>query len=190
VIRKWAYNGRCSRVNYLDNGAIFSPGRAYRYKLWRRWSAGPVVHFIMLNPSTADEKKNDPTVERCERRARQWGYGGLIVTNIFAYRSTSPWALYKIPDPIGTDNDYHILSSTTKTEHTICGWGEHGKLMNRHEKVKTLLGYVRVYALKLNKDGIPTHPLYLNYKLEPIPIFGNDKQWKRPVEAKKLMEFV
>lgn len=93
-------------------GAVFSPCRTYRYGLWRIWNPGaPLLAFIMLNPSTADDVVNDPTVERCVRRAVSMGYGGLRVANIFALRSTDPTQLYVSVDPIGPDNDTAIIEA-------------------------------------------------------------------------------
>ena len=172
---------------YTANGAVFSPDRTYRYTLWRVWGEGPFMHFILLNPSTANENNNDPTVERCERRARRWGFGGMNLTNIFAYRSTSPWTLYKIKDPVGPENDKYILQAVKVSNRTICGWGGHGKHLDRHNKVKELVKASVVYALRINKSGIPSHPLYLNYNLEPFPIFNNTKPWKSLI--KKVEEF-
>jgi hypothetical protein len=165
---------------FKGNGAIFSPDRTYRYLLWRVWNESPPIHFIMLNPSTADETKNDPTVERCERRAREWGYGGVIVTNIFAYCSTNPKKLSEVKDPVGPDNDGSILTAATLASCTICGWGEHGKLLNRGREVEELLNDFLTYALKINQEGYPSHPLYLGYELEPIPYPEDKPKWKRP----------
>jgi len=149
--------------------------------LWRNWSNKELpVHFIMLNPSTADETRNDPTVERCEQRARMWGYGGLIVTNVFAYRSTDPGVLKTMFDPIGLDNNNSIISAIEHSACTVCGWGENGKLLHRHDDIKELLKDKLLYALKVNKSGIPAHPLYLSYKLTPIPFLNNTIEWVRP----------
>ena len=172
---------------YIANGAVFSEDRTYRYTLWRKWGEGPVVHFVLLNPSTANEIDNDPTVERCERRARKWGFGGMNLTNVFAYRSTSPWELYKYYEPIGQPNSGYIYETAKRSNCTICGWGEHGRYKARHETMRALLGDFPVYALKVNKSGIPSHPLYLNYDLEPFPIFNNKKPWTSPI--KKVAEF-
>mgnify|MGYP000880158315 CR=1 FL=1 len=91
--------------------AGFSPDREFRYTLTRRWDDRLLVNFLMLNPSTADENIEDPTIRRCMGFARDWGYGGLMVTNIFAYRSTDPKALYKVPDPTGPANNPCSVSS-------------------------------------------------------------------------------
>lgn len=134
------------------------------------WDNTPPAVFIMLNPSTADEVKNDPTVERCERRARMMGYGGLRVANVFALRSTDPKALYQHAAPIGKDNDAAILESATGAGIVVCAWGGHGNLNNRGSKVLELLQSENIvpYYLALNKDGTPKHPLYTGYGLVPL----------------------
>ena len=127
----------------------------------------------MLNPSTADEVKNDPTVERCEVRARTTGYGGLIVVNIFAWRSTDPNALYKLDDPIGPENDDAIRWAALNSEMVVCGWGTHaGRLGARGREVKAILDKARpgcAHALQVNADGSPKHPLYIAYSKLPRP---------------------
>jgi hypothetical protein len=95
----------------LETGADFSPCRAYRYRLWRRWSDGPALNVIGLNPSTADEATDDPTIQRLTHRAREWGYPGLVMTNLFALRSTDPRALKVAAGPFGPQNDAAILSA-------------------------------------------------------------------------------
>jgi hypothetical protein len=136
--------------------------------IWDPSKTSQVV--IMLNPSTADEFENDPTVERCERRARSMGYGGLTVLNIFALRSTDPKGLYESDDPIGPLNDRVIELLTEGAWSVICGWGTHGKFMARGQQVCSHLRSAGVVtmALKLNKDGSPGHPLYVPYHLEPV----------------------
>jgi hypothetical protein len=155
------------------SGAHFSPCAAWRYTLWREWRHdAPQVTFVMLNPSTADESKNDPTVERCERRARLAGYGRLEVVNIFALRSTDPAALYKHADPIGPGNDEAIAESVRTAQMVVCGWGSHGAYLNRGLAVLRLiraLGKVP-HALRRNQDGSPGHPLYVPYELTPQPM--------------------
>ena len=123
----------------VDTGATFSDCRDYRYMLWRQWGEGKTICALMLNPSTADEVVNDPTVERLECRAKKLtGYGKLIVVNIFAYRATNPESMKRAIDPIGPENDQTILNAIRQSEIVICGWGNHGSHNNRCQKIKDL----------------------------------------------------
>ena len=152
----------------LESGAEFSPDRIHRYSLWRIWDRDkPYAAFVGLNPSTADEQKNDPTVRRCINYARDWGYGGLIMLNIFAYRSTDPKNLYITSDPVGPDNDYSIRKVSSEAGITVAAWGNHGEFMNRGREVIRLLS--DPHCLKLTKSGCPGHPLYLRRDLMPVP---------------------
>lgn len=157
----------------METGALFSPCRTFRYQLWREWSDGDgTCTFIMLNPSTADETVNDPTVERCQRRAAMLGFSRLIVVNLFALRSTDPNALYKAADPIGPQNDDAILDAAKRSQMVICAWGKHGGLMKRAAAVRATLSKEGVVAhhLGLTKDGEPKHPLYIGYSVQPKPL--------------------
>lgn len=157
---------------FESTGATFSPCRRYRYALWRIWDKSkPACLFLMLNPSTADEITNDKTVERCERRARMTGFGGLRVANIFAFRSTDPAALYSEADPIGPENNRHILEAASVSGLIVCGWGTHGNLNNRGEAVRQMISAAgaQPHYLALNQDGTPRHPLYVGYKHQPQP---------------------
>ena len=160
---------------FCTSGAEFSPRGLYRYSLWRHWGPAdsPPAMFLMLNPSTADETQNDPTVERCQRRAREMGYGGLLVGNIFALRSTDPGALYVWSDPQGPDNNVAILKMAKQAGIVICAWGAHGRLRGRGKQVHAMLKAAGVtpHYLILNKDGSPKHPLYISYSVRP-------KEWK------------
>lgn len=154
------------------SGARFSPCKRYRYALWRVWDASkPVATFVMLNPSTADEVDNDPTVERCQRRALALGMGGLRVANIFAWRSTDPAALYSLDDPIGPGNDEAIVEACRDAGVVICAWGTHGKLLERGDAVARLLlaQGIAPMCLQVNADGTPKHPLYVGYSIQPTP---------------------
>lgn len=155
--------------------AIFSPCRTYRYLLWRHWSDGDrFINFLMLNPSTADEAVNDPTVERCQRRAKRLGFDGLYVTNLFALRSTDPAMLYTHPEPVGLDNDQHILETASDSEIVVCAWGAHGQHAERLVQVRRkllLAGFGgKLLCLGLTKYGHPRHPLYVPYA-EPLKEF-------------------
>ena len=150
--------------------ARFSEDRAHRYMLEIEWGEGDGrCNFLMLNPSTADEVANDPTVERCERRARAWGYRSLIVTNLFAWRSTDPRGMLTAADPVGPENDAAILSAAEGSELVVCAWGNHGKHLGRAATVRGLIGHLSPKCLRVAKTGEPCHPLYLPYELEPIP---------------------
>jgi hypothetical protein len=153
-----------------DRGAIFSPCKWYRYRLWRRWAEGRPCLFIMLNPSTADEVANDPTVERCERRVRAWGYPGLEVVNLFAFRATDPKAMKAAEEPIGCENEAEICSAASDAALVVCAWGNHGRHLDRSSTVRANLQFMGVplHYLALSKTGEPQHPLYLPYELKPV----------------------
>ncbi|MFL4469687.1 DUF1643 domain-containing protein [Tateyamaria armeniaca] len=150
--------------------AIYSDCENYRYSLTRVWDAsGRRVNFVMLNPSTATEVQNDPTVERCERRARTLGFGSFAVTNIFAWRDTDPKAMRAAADPIGPDNDAAILERAAWADEVIAAWGTHGAHLDRGAQVATLLHSTArpLFHLGLSKAGHPKHPLYLPYSQSP-----------------------
>ncbi|SFD01140.1 DUF1643 domain-containing protein [Tropicimonas isoalkanivorans] len=152
--------------------ALYSPCEGYRYTLTRRWTQrGQHLLYIMLNPSTATEAANDPTIERCERRARAMGFGGFTVCNIFAWRETSPQALRKAPDPVGPQNDAVLLEQCTAAETILCAWGAHGDHMGRGRAVERLLRQTGrpLCCLGLTRDGHPRHPLYISYGTRPEP---------------------
>ncbi len=154
------------------SGATFSHCGRYRYRLWRLWNPDkPAALFILLNPSTADETRNDPTVERCQRRAISLGYGGVRIANIFALRSTDPRALYESSDPIGPDNDTAILDAARDAGIIVCGWGVHGALFGRGNAVRDRIrrAGLKAFFLGINQDGSPKHPLYVAYNSEPTP---------------------
>jgi len=141
---------------------IFSPCRRYRYTLSRSINTGgKQVLFVMLNPSTADEVQNDPTIRRCIRFAQREGGSILNVVNLFAWRSTDPGVLGEVLDPIGPDNDRHIVEAATKSSLIVCAWGVHGAFMQRGKAVQQLLADRPLYALGFTKDGAPRHPLYV-----------------------------
>lgn len=156
----------------IQTGATFSECRTYRYALWRRWSEGPAMLWIMLNPSTADETRNDPTVERCQRRAEQAAYGAVWVANIFALRSTDPAALYRHRDPVGPENNDHIGALARDAGLVVCGWGNHGTHMARGADVMTRLQAAghEPHCLRMTGKRQPGHPLYIGYDVEPKPI--------------------
>lgn len=161
---------RAFRKADADSVAVYSDCERYRYALTRVWDArAPRVNFVMLNPSTATEVQNDPTVERCERRARALGYGGFRVTNIFAWRETDPRALRRAADPVGPDNDAAIAEGAAWADRVIAGWGAHGEFMDRGRAVEALLRATgrALFHLGLTRAGHPRHPLYVAYARQP-----------------------
>ncbi|WP_084860899.1 DUF1643 domain-containing protein [Salibaculum halophilum] len=152
--------------------AVYSDCERYRYALTRVWDpAGERALFVMLNPSTATEVQNDPTVERCERRARTLGFGGFRVTNIFAWRDTDPRKMRAAPDPVGPENDTAIRAGADWADRVICAWGSHGAHLARGAAVEALLRATGapLEHLGLTKHGHPRHPLYIAYTRTPEP---------------------
>ena len=152
--------------------AVYSDCEQYRYSLTRIWDpAGRKALFVMLNPSTATEVQNDPTVERCERRARALGFGAFQVTNIFAWRDTDPRKMRAAVDPVGPENDRAILDGALWADQVVAAWGTHGAHLNRGPAVETLLRAAGhdLYHLGLSKEGHPKHPLYISYSQSPEP---------------------
>ena len=122
----------------------------------------------MLNPSTADELKLDPTCSRARGYAERWGYGALIVTNIFGWRATDPDDMKAAKDPVGRGNDAAIVRAAKESAIVVCAWGNHGAFLERSSRIKTLLNGTKLHALRVNANGEPAHPLYLPGKLKPI----------------------
>lgn len=155
-------------------GAIFSDCEQYRYQLWREWDDRlPSICFLMLNPSTADEQANDPTIARCETRAVEMKYGRLDVVNLFPWRATDPDQLSQAVDPIGPVNkaDGAIVDAVDCASIVICAWGAHTAADTRAADVLRMLQITgmtgKLYHLGLNQDGSPKHPLYIAMKTKP-----------------------
>lgn len=149
-----------------ETGAQFSECRTWRYALRRTWDAEKShVMFVGLNPSTADETKNDPTVRRCMGYAKRWGYGGIYMLNIFAFRATNPRALKKCPDPVGPENYRFLQMYHDVAGMTVACWGAHGAFKRQGEFVATMLD--DLYCLDVTLEGHPKHPLYLRADLVP-----------------------
>src|SRR6056297_2811606 len=152
--------------------AVYSPCERFRYLLTRTWdpAAGRAL-FVMLNPSTATELQNDPTVERCERRARVLGYGAFRVCNIFAWRETDPKKMRAAADPVGPANDAAIAEAARWADAVVCAWGSHGAHLDRGPAVERLLRATGqpLLHLGITKGGHPRHPLYVGYAVRPSP---------------------
>lgn len=169
--------------------ACFSDDMLYRYALRRRWEIElPKICFVMLNPSTADEIQDDPSVRRCIAYAKRWGFGSLTVANIFAWRSTDPKVLRTVEDPVGPENDAAIMAAVEDSDLTVMAWGNHGLYLQRGERVFKMLENAGrdAYALTLTSAWEPAHPLYLSGSLEPILVLHGSgelpgKTWREQI---------
>lgn len=159
----------------VTRGAILSPCEKYRYKLWRIWDiTKPDVLFIMLNPSTADATKDDPTITRCINFAKSWGYGGLYVGNLCAFRTKKPEILHKAHfenfDVVGPRNNEYISEMARHASLIIYAWGAHGLTYSfQVAKLKHFIGNHVPHCLYILGSGLPGHPLYLPKNLTPKP---------------------
>ncbi len=158
-------------VDGLEYGAVFDVSERYRYSLWRAWSAyHPRIAFVLLNPSTADEQRNDPTIRRCMGFARAWNFGSMEVVNLFAYRATDYRELFKVNDPIGEENNRFLMQAVERCSTVVVGWGSKGTLLGRNRKVLSLIaGRKDVHCLGITKNGQPRHPLYLKGDTSLVP---------------------
>lgn len=157
------------------NTCHFSEDRKYRYTLTRSINGkfGKACVFIGLNPSTADESQDDPTIRRCIGYARDWGYEMFTMLNLFAYRSTNPRKLSRsYIEPIGEENDSYILRVCKRADLIIVAWGNYGVLYQRGDKVMAHLkeNAIAVHRLGLTHARQPNHPLYLRKDLIPVAV--------------------
>ena len=191
---------RCGHSEVIDynsnlkpNGHCeFSPCRKWRYTLWRNWSDDPIhenddmfrgqpkkkygtksdyLQVIGLNPSTADETINDPTVARCIDFAKRWGFGGLCMTNLFAFRATDPNVMKEHSSPIGDRNDRWLDETSQNAGLILFAWGNHGTHLDRAATVSAVLCAkyrLKTVALEMTKAMQPKHPLYIKADTEPF----------------------
>ncbi len=144
---------------FENNGAEFSEDRKYRYALWRIWNDKlPLVAIVGLNPSTANETSDDPTIRRVKSFAKGWGYGGFYMLNLFAFVTPYPYELKKCDNPLGDNNEW-LQKIGSKCERIIFAYGNFD-VFGRDEDVAAMFN--DVYCLGRNKNGSPKHPLYLS----------------------------
>jgi hypothetical protein len=158
-----------------SKAAVISDCGAYRYVLRRGCVHGSgYANFIMLNPSVADAYNDDPTIRRCISYGRNWGYADIIVTNLFALRSTDPRALKSHPDPIGPDNDRYIIEAAKGACEVICAWGAEPMAEGRAPVILGMLRNLGIIprVLGFTKSGQPLHPLFKPGHLEATPWEG------------------
>lgn len=149
-----------------DRSAYFSRDKKYRYWLKIVWDKQlPCLVVIGLNPSTADEFKDDPTVRKWKGIARLNGYGGIVVLNLFAFRATDPSVMLSESDPVGDENNYWITEYTNQASVALASWGTKGTHRGRcYEVEKQLRGKLK--CLRFTSEGHPEHPLYIPYSAE------------------------
>ena len=156
-------------MKYISAYCNFSKSKLYRYSLKRAWEtdANNQILFIGLNPSTADNQRDDPTIRRCVKFANYWGFNSLEVVNLFAFRATDPMDLFNEESPIGPYNDFWIKRAYKRSTLAVACWGSAGVHKDRSTEVTKYLK--NLFCIRRNKDNSPSHPLYLNSKLSPIP---------------------
>jgi hypothetical protein len=183
AIERASDGGVASSALFPVRRTTLSPDRLYRYTLWREWvTSGDLLShetalqkssyamFVGLNPSTADETKDDPTIRKCIGFAKRWGYGALCMTNLFAFRATDPRQMKGHPKPIGDDNDRWLVACAREAGIIVAAWGVNGEHMGRDEEVLKLLDGVE--CLRTTKAGHPEHPLYVPYEVTTKPYEG------------------
>lgn len=159
----------------VQGRATFSPCRRWRYSLTRDFATpfgDGTVTVIGLNPSTADENQDDPTIRRCLRFARDWGYSTLKMVNLYAWRSTDPKALWLADDPVGPENDHGLSLAFGGSDLIVAAWGANARADRIAQFFDTFGGW-RFHALGVNKDGSPKHPLYLPARTIPAIYWGD-----------------
>lgn len=156
-------------MTQAHKSATLSPCHKYRYELRRIWDESkPLVMFICLNPSVADGDIEDNTSRVCINYAKRWAYGGVLIGNLFAYRSTDPTDLYQIDDPVGRDNNNWLKKLQLEADLIICAWSDAGSYKDRDKEVLEFLN--SPHCLVKLKSGRPGHPLYKPANLKPIPL--------------------
>jgi len=148
-----------------QSGAEFSECGKYRYVLWRIWNDDlPKIMFIGLNPSTANATMDDPTIRRVKRFAKDWGYGGVYMCNLFAYVSPNPKDLMLCGDAIG-DNDKWLNEVSKRCKDILFAWGSFSEAYNRSRNFITM--FPNALCLGKNGNGTPKHPLYISAFKQP-----------------------
>lgn len=168
---------------YVWTAADYSSDGRYRYALWRAWRGGRGrVAFVLLNPATATESAEDPTLRRCVGFARRWGYASLVLLNLFGFRSVHPAALRAVADPVGPENARYLQN--VQADVVVIGWGRQGTYQGQDRVA--LRAIANPYALAINRDGTPRHPLYVPYAvpLRPYRQAAPRVTQRRPARAR------
>jgi len=172
----------------MKRSAELSDCMKFRWWLRRAWDAGngKAICFVMLNPSTADAEKDDPTIKKCIGFAQAWGFSGLIVRNLYAYRATKPADLFKAMlqiDVSGAERGYKEFADTLQADAVIVAWGAHAT-QTAVDRFMKATDPKPLYCLDKNKDGSPVHPLYQPANKIPIPFARCDQlTWQQQMQA-------
>lgn len=165
----------------MRSSAVISPCGLYRYRLERWWTAGSRnVLWVMLNPSTADAHQDDPTIAKCIRFSKAWGFDGITVGNVYAWRATDPRALRQVSDPVGPENDAHLRRMARHASLIVAAWGTKADVRRAERTLDLLRRVGTVHALRIAKGGQPWHPLYLPETLRPEP-------WRGPLIGEEII---
>lgn len=148
----------------MERSAVISPCGRYRYRLGRRWAPGNAVLWIMLNPSTANAYEDDATIRRCVAYSTAWGYGAILVGNVFPYRATDPRELTGA-DRDGVGNWLHIRQMSLEASLIVCAWGANPLCVHSRENVVRCVHDRPIRCLGLSPTGAPFHPLQRTRKL-------------------------
>jgi len=158
----------------VTRDAVLSPSGVHRYKLARDWNVDlPRCTFIMCNPSTADHEKDDPTIRKCIGFAKRLGFGGFDVVNLFSFRSADVQALGSVSDPIGGQNDLHVVECAKSSQRVFAAWGRAKKIPRIHAgrdiTMCALLDFwgIELWCIGQTQDGDPRHPLMTPYDTTP-----------------------
>lgn len=155
-----------------SDSAVMSDCGLYRYRLVRDLGGQRTLVVIMVNPSSATAETNDPTIRRVIAFALVWGFGRLVVVNLFAYRATNVRELARVEDPVGPENDAHIIAAAAEGEMLVAAWGVKSKLparlRSREAAVLELLAGRELYCIRTTAEGSPEHPLFLPGDLRPL----------------------
>jgi hypothetical protein len=163
---------------FAGSSATFSGCGLYRYELRRTLDVfggapkGRTVAWLMLNPSTADASTDDPTIRKCRGFSQRWGYSEFVVVNLYAWRATDPREMLAAADPVGPENDRHLLAAAASAELVVCAWGCNARADRRAHVLELLELYAhKLRCLKIVGGDEPGHPLMLPYKLplQPFP---------------------
>jgi hypothetical protein len=155
----------------MRRSAVFDASGRYRYRLVRAWARGRRVAFVMLNPSTADASRDDPTIRRCVGFARAWGFGSLEVVNLFALRTSKPRDLVRAADPVGSANHRYVVRALGRADLVIAAWGG-APLARSRDPFARLLRGAPVYCLGRTCAGAPRHPLYVRASTRLVPFLS------------------